>query len=70
MALGLVSSLARLKFDTRVQDWHLSHGKMSPDELKAHLQGLEDCASKIDLDTDDSDDGDFGDDEDFEDSRH
>ena len=38
----LNSELDKLKYDTRMIDWNLSKGLLSREELKSHMDGLQD----------------------------
>ncbi len=46
MSLG--KELEKLKYDKRLTEWHVNHGKLSKEELKKYLDSLPDLASNID----------------------
>lgn len=53
----LIQDVSRLKHDTRVQEWYLSHNKMTKTELEQHLQNLPDSAGNVLQDADSSANG-------------
>lgn len=46
--MSLSKELDRMKYDKRLLDWHVSRGKLSPEDLKKHLDSLPDLATNID----------------------
>ncbi len=47
--MSLDKSLKNLKFDKRLTEYNLNKGLLTQDELKKHLETLQDVGSKIDL---------------------
>jgi hypothetical protein len=47
--VSLDKSLKNLKFDKRLTEYNLNKGLLTQDELKKHLDTLQDVGSKIDL---------------------
>ena len=47
--MSLDKSLKNLKFDKRLTEYNLNKGLLTQDELKKHLDTLQDLGSKIDL---------------------
>lgn len=47
--MSLDKSLKNLKFDKRLTEYNLNKGLLTQDELKKHLDSLQDVGSKIDL---------------------
>ncbi len=47
--MSLDKSLKNLKFDKRLTEYNLNKGLLTQDELKKHLDTLQDVGSKIDL---------------------
>ena len=47
--MSLHKALKNLKFDKRLTEYNLNKGLLSQDELKKHLESLQDVGSKIDL---------------------
>jgi hypothetical protein len=47
--VSLDKSLKNLKFDKRLTEYNLNKGLLTQDELKKHLETLQDVGSKIDL---------------------
>ena len=47
--MALDKSLKNLKFDKRLTEYNLNKGLLTQDELKKHLDTLQDVGSKIDL---------------------
>jgi hypothetical protein len=47
--MSLHKALKNLKFDKRLTEYNLNKGLLSQDELKKHLDSLQDVGSKIDL---------------------
>ena len=47
--MSLDKSLKNLKFDKRLTEFNLNKGLLTQDELKKHLETLQDVGSKIDL---------------------
>ncbi len=47
--MSLDKSLKNLKFDKRLTEYNLNKGLLTQDELKKHLDALQDVGSKIDL---------------------
>jgi hypothetical protein len=45
--MSLSSEIEKLKYDKRLQQWHLNRGLMSQDELKKHLESLQDLATNV-----------------------
>lgn len=46
---SLGNATKNLKFDKRLQEWHLTNGQMTKEELKKHIESLPDLASKVDM---------------------
>lgn len=52
---SLAAEIDRMKFDKRLTDLHVSRKKLTPDELKKHLDALPDLADNVArMDLDDS----------------
>ena len=47
--MSLDKSLKNLKFEKRLTEYNLNKGLLTQDELKKHLDTLQDVGSKIDL---------------------
>lgn len=47
--MSLDKSLKNLKFDKRLTEYNLNKGLLTQEELKKHLESLQDVGSKIDL---------------------
>jgi len=43
---GLHIALKKMKYDSRMLDWNIKNGKLTDDELKTHLNSLEDLSSE------------------------
>ena len=42
--MGLYDAIIKLKYDTRLIDYHVKHDILKKEELNAHLGKLEDCS--------------------------
>ncbi len=47
--MSLYKSLKGLKFDKRLTEYNLNKGLLTEEELKKHLETLEDVGHKVDL---------------------
>ena len=47
--MSLYKSLKDLKFDKRLTEYNLAKGQLTEEELKKHLESLEDVGHKVDL---------------------
>ena len=47
LQMGLNEELERMKFDTRLIDWHLKYKRLITDELTRHLSQLPDCSNNV-----------------------
>lgn len=45
--VSLSKEIEKLKFDKRLMDWNLKHGKLSKDDVKKHLATLLDCSANM-----------------------
>jgi hypothetical protein len=45
--MSLSKEIEKLKYDKRLQEWYLSRGLMSAEELKKHLDSLQDLATNV-----------------------
>lgn len=45
--MSLNKEIEKLKYDKRLQEWYLNRGLMSRDELKKHLESLQDLATNV-----------------------
>ena len=43
--MDLRGTADRMRFDSRMVDWNIQNGKITPQELKAHLEQLQDLQS-------------------------
>lgn len=46
--MSLSKELEKLKYDKRLIDWNVAHGKWSKDDLKKYYDSLPDLASNVD----------------------
>ncbi|MES2854343.1 MAG: hypothetical protein V4692_00690 [Bdellovibrionota bacterium] len=44
---NLSKELDKLKYDKRLLEWHVSRGKLSKEDAKAHLDSLPDLSSNV-----------------------
>ena len=55
--MSLDKAMKNLKFDTRMQEYNLNNGLLTQEELKKHLESLQDASNNVELiDIDDADD--------------
>lgn len=45
--MSLYKEIEKLKFDKRLTDWHVSHGKISRADFEKHLASLPDSATNV-----------------------
>jgi hypothetical protein len=53
--MSLPKAMKKLKFDSRLIEWHLNNGQLSKEELEAHMQSLPDMAHNIEYSKKDDD---------------
>ena len=45
--MTLKQEIEKLKYDKRVMEWHIRHGKLSADDAKKHIDALPDCSGNV-----------------------
>lgn len=47
--MSLDKAMKNLKFDKRMAEINLNNGQLTQEELKKHLEGLQDLAAQVDM---------------------
>ncbi len=45
--MSLAKANEKLKFDTRMTEFNLNHGLVTPEEIKQNLQSVADCSALV-----------------------